>query len=76
MGPAGSSGKKGCSLVVSGATAAAAADAYCLLSAIGGSLVALRMVEVEHDGRIRLAVRRKEAIVRACYRGSYDDVQG
>jgi hypothetical protein len=62
MGPAGSSGKNGCSLV-SGMGAAAAADAYRLRSAMGATLTALGALELMSAGRKRPAVRRSEAIM-------------
>lgn len=62
MGPAGSSGKNGCSLV-SGMAAAATADAYRLRSAIGATLTALGAFELMSAGRKRPAVRRSEAIM-------------
>lgn len=62
MGAVGSSGKKGCSLVVSGARAAAA-EAYCLWNAIGARLLAICIFDAGYDGRMRLAVQSKEAIV-------------
>ena len=62
IGALGSSGKKACSLLVSGAAAAAAADAYRLRSAIGAILGAFRAVELVTAGRARPTVRRSEAI--------------
>lgn len=62
MGPVGSSGKNGCSPLVSGIACAAAAEAYCLRSAIGAILHVFWAFK--YAGRTRFAVRRSEAIVR------------
>jgi hypothetical protein len=62
MGPVGSSGKNGCSPLVSGIAAAAAAEAYCLRSATGEILQVFGAVR--HAGRTRPAVRKSEAIVK------------
>jgi hypothetical protein len=61
MGAVGSSGKNGCAPLVSGTAAAAAAEAYCLRSAMGAILEVL--CALMHAGRARRAVRRSEAIV-------------
>jgi hypothetical protein len=63
IGSAGSSGKKGCSLL-SEATAAAA-EAYCRRRAIGATLAAGRAIDRERAGCARRAVRRKDAIVKS-----------
>jgi len=74
IGPVGSSGKKACS-PLSG-TAAAAAEAYCLRSAVGASLVDGRAIERAKAGRtvrrdaislskaLRVFVRYTEAVYR------------
>jgi hypothetical protein len=62
IGAVGSSGKNDCSLLVSG-TVAAAAEAYCLRSAIGAILGAFESYKHLKAGRVRPAVRRAEAIV-------------
>jgi hypothetical protein len=63
IGAVGSSGKKDCSLLVSGIAAAAAAEAYCLRSAIGATLGAFEAYKHLKAGRLRPAVRSTEAIV-------------
>jgi hypothetical protein len=62
IGAVGSSGKNDCSLLVSGITAAAA-EAYCLRSAIGAILGAFDAYKHLNAGRVRPAVRRTDAIV-------------
>jgi hypothetical protein len=61
IGAVGSSGKNGCALLVSGTTAAAAAEAYCLRSAVDAILETLCVLM--YDGRAQRAVRRSEAMV-------------
>jgi hypothetical protein len=62
MGPAGSSGKNGCSPGVSGIAAAAAAEAYRLRNALGVIREALCALKLKYAGRARPAVRRSEAM--------------
>jgi hypothetical protein len=62
MGAVGSSGKKDCSPLVSGAVAAAA-EAYRLRNVFGVVRDAFWAWKLMYAGRVRPAVRRNEAIV-------------